>query len=131
MNKKAIFTPLFVIFILIILSTSIFIIKIKEEGKIGEFSISSQTQQEIINIYMQYEKDIYFYEKLTEVKEYESIKEFADTVPEIEGSFNFREHFTNILKKNLKDYSQEIDLKSSMDINFGEKTYKIEKANLN
>ena len=76
MNKKAIATPLFAIFIFIILSTSIFLIKSREAGDISEFSIGN-AQTGIINAYLQSEKDYLFYEKLVEFNEYISVKEFA------------------------------------------------------
>jgi len=125
MNKKAIATPLFVIFIVIILSTSIFLIKSNEKKDMVKFSIG-ETQSEIISAYLQSEKDNLFYEKLVEFNEYKSVKEFAETLPEIDGSFDFRGHFREILENNLKEYSPSITLGDNLMINFGKKKYYIQ-----
>jgi len=129
MNKKGIATPLFVIFIIIILSTSIFIIKSNERGNIVKFSFG-ETQSDIINTYLQSERDYFFYEKLVELNEYKSVKEFSETLPEIEGSFNFKQHFKEILENNLKDYNPEITVNNDLVIDFGKEVYSIKNQRL-
>jgi hypothetical protein len=131
MNKKAIATPLFAIFILIILSTSIFMIKSKESGEMAKYSIG-ETQTEIVNTYLESEKDYLFYEKIVEVNEYKSVKEFAETLPkEIDSSFDFRQQFIEIMKENLKEYDPEISIDSKLNVNFGKKYYYANNERLN
>ena len=130
MNKKAIATPLFAIFIFIILSTSIFLIKSREAGDISEFSIGN-AQTGIINAYLQSEKDYLFYEKLVEFNEYISVKEFAETLPEIDSSFDFRQHFLGIFEKNLKEYNPTITVNPQLNADFGKKYYYVNNERLN